>query len=115
MPRLRGRNEEPTNTSQNQLIPTKVERPPSPPPAKVYAFECGVVRLNERDFNRWKAAFPHLDLVAELTGLAGWASRTDNWFYAISSALAKRNREVGLKREDIHYRNQVASGVRSMV
>lgn len=106
MPRLRGRKEEPTNTDQNQLIPTKVERPPSPPAPKVYAFQCGKVRLLEKDFERWKAIYPNLDLAAELQGMADWASRQENWFVAASGLLAKRNREQAAKLKEAEARGR---------
>lgn len=62
---------------------------------KEYAFESGIIRLTEKDFNQWKSAFSHLDLAAELLGLSKWASEQGlNWFPALSGALAKRNREA---------------------
>jgi uncharacterized protein YdaU (DUF1376 family) len=60
-----------------------------------YVFESGIIRLNEKSFNDWKDAFSHLDLKAELTGLTSWADQQGNrWFFAVSGALAKRNREM---------------------
>ena len=106
MPRLRGRKEEVSYTDQSSLVPTAPHRAPSPPKPKVYAFECGVIKLNERDFNRWKAAFPNIELVGELTGMAGWAAKTDNWFYAVSSLLAKRNREQAVKLREAENRGR---------
>src|SRR5215831_9043574 len=61
---------------------------------RTYAFESGVIRLNQKDYDQWKRAFTHLDLDAELIALAGWAQRQENWFFAVSAALAKRNREI---------------------
>lgn len=62
---------------------------------KEYAFEAGVIRLTERDFNNWKAAFSYLDLRAELVGASKWAGEQgQNWFHAVSGLLAKRNREA---------------------
>lgn len=60
-----------------------------------YAFEDGVIRLNQRDFDAWSKAFSNLDLAAELLSLSKWAeSEGKNWFHALKGALAKRNREV---------------------
>lgn len=64
-----------------------------------YAFESGVIRLRKRDFDQWKQAFSHLDVPAELIALAAWAQTQPKWFHAVSGALAKRNREVGLRLE----------------
>lgn len=64
-----------------------------------YAFETGVVRLTAKDFSQWKEAFSNLDLRAELIALAPWAAEQQNWFHAVSGALAKRNREEKLRRE----------------
>lgn len=57
-----------------------------------YAFDYGRIRLNRKDYNQWKRAYRYLDLDAELTALEPWASQQDNWFLAVSAALAKRNR-----------------------
>lgn len=66
-----------------------------PSSATTYAFEDGIIRLSEKDFNKWKANFSHLDLRAELTGLAEWANQQgDRWFFAVAGALTKRNRAV---------------------
>jgi uncharacterized protein YdaU (DUF1376 family) len=59
-----------------------------------YAFEAGVIRLRKKDFDQWTLAFSHLDLCAELIGLAPWATQQSNWFIAVSQALAKKNREA---------------------
>jgi hypothetical protein len=64
------------------------------PSAKSYAFEAGVIRLLDKDFNQWKAAYQHLDLEAELLSLAEWAEQQRSWFNAVKGALAKRNREA---------------------
>lgn len=58
-----------------------------------YAFESGVIKLNEQNFSEWQKAFSYLDLPAELISLAEWAGRQPQWFPAVSGALAKRNRE----------------------
>ena len=66
-----------------------------------YAFESGIIRLKEADFRRWKEAFSHLDLAAELIGLSAWAAEQGpkRWFQAVSGALAKRNRQIGASIE----------------
>lgn len=74
-----------------------------PPPASsaaTYAFESGVIRLKKKDFDQWKQAFSHLDLGAELLALSEWAGQQgQKWFFAVSSALAKKNREVHARIE----------------
>jgi hypothetical protein len=87
----------PEARSQKPERERKEDAPDGAPPA--YAFESGVIRLNARDFDRWKAAFSHLDVPAELEGLSEWAEQQANWFHAVKGALAKRNREVGLQLE----------------
>lgn len=66
---------------------------------KEYAFESGVIRLTRKDLDRWKANFSHLDVPAELEGLAGWAQSQRSWFNAVAGALTKRNREMQTKLE----------------
>jgi hypothetical protein len=62
-----------------------------------YAFESGVIRLTQKDFDRWKAAFNNLNLAAELESCATWAGQQTNWFQAVSALLGKRNREAKAK------------------
>lgn len=64
-----------------------------------YVFESGVIRLSEKNFTQWQEAFSHLDLKAELIGLTKWAGEQKDWFFALSGALAKRNREVKAARD----------------
>jgi uncharacterized protein YdaU (DUF1376 family) len=61
-----------------------------------YAFESGIIRLTAKDFGNWEKAFSYLDLAAELTGLTKWAGEQgpENWFFAVSGALTKRNRDL---------------------
>lgn len=59
-----------------------------------YAFESGVICLKQSDFDKWTQAFQHLNLRAELLSLTEWAGQQPKWFFAVSSALAKRDREV---------------------
>lgn len=69
------------------------------PPTAVYAFESGVIRLKQKDFDQWKAAYSHLDLAAELIAMTEWAGTLEpgRWFPAVSNNLAKKNRELGLR------------------
>jgi hypothetical protein len=65
-----------------------------------YAFESGVIRLNQRDFEQWQQLFKHIDVPAELLGLSPWAeTQGKNWFHAVKGALIKRNREVKANKE----------------
>lgn len=76
---------------------------PADPPA--YAFEEGLIRLNQRDYDRWKSAFPHINLEAELIGLSGWAVRLKgegkSWFEPVKQALANKNRKAELEKAKI--------------
>jgi hypothetical protein len=78
----------------------KEDTPDGVSSAKAYAFEDGIIRLNQRDFDAWSAAYGHLDLRAELLSLSKWASdQGDKWFHALKGALAKRNRDVKAEQE----------------
>lgn len=74
--------------------------PPAPPASDLgkYAFEAGVIRLTQKDFDQWKRAYEHLSLEAELISLAEWAGTQPKWFHAVSGALSKRNREISLRK-----------------
>ena len=91
--------ETPPETEQKQNR-TEQDTPIGVTTTKFYAFEDGVVRLNQRDFDNWRKAFSYLDLAAELLSLSKWAeSEGKNWFHAVKGALAKRNREVKAAKE----------------
>lgn len=66
-----------------------------------YAFESGIIRLNQKDFDQWKQSFSYLDVPAELISMAAWAGEQgpSRWFNAVSNLLAKRNREAKAARE----------------
>lgn len=67
--------------------------------APPYAFESGVIRLTQRDFEQWREAYSYLDLAAELLSLTEWASQQRSWFNAVKGALARRNRETKTARD----------------
>lgn len=69
--------------------------------AKAYAFESGVIRLNERDFELWKASFANLDVGAELLAMTEWAGQQRSWFNAVKGALAKKNREAKERKDKL--------------
>jgi hypothetical protein len=73
----------------------------APPSSGGIFFESGVIRLTRKDYEKWRDAFSNLDLKAELIGLTEWAAGQESWFFAVSSALAKKNREMGLRREGV--------------
>lgn len=65
-----------------------------------YAFKAGCIKLTAEKLEQWRKAFPNLSLESELTGLAEWAGKQkNNWFHAVTGALAKRQRETVLAIE----------------
>lgn len=83
---------EPTSTIDDPGAdaPNVVEFPSRDRPSS-YAFEAGIIKLNQRDFDAWCKANPYICVEAELWSLADWAPRQSNWFFAVASALAKKN------------------------
>jgi len=82
----------------------------------IYAFEGTTIKLTAKDFSGWQQAFTYLDLRAELYGLDGWATRENlgrNWFFAVSSALAKANREAKLEVERIRAEAEAAAKIKA--
>ncbi|MGK9053376.1 DUF1376 domain-containing protein [Neorhizobium petrolearium] len=64
-------------------------------PTNRYVFQASKIRLTEADLEKWRKAFPHLALEAELWSLDEWAGRQGKrWFAAVSGALAKKEREA---------------------
>ena len=83
-----------------------------------FAYEGEVIRLKQKDFDRWSEAFPLLDLRAELTARDAWlASQPDhkNWFVSTSQHLANRNQklkqEAKRSREDEVYPPEIYRGL----
>ncbi|QCT21794.1 hypothetical protein FEM41_20110 [Jejubacter calystegiae] len=64
--------------------------------ASRYAFEGNVVRLNQKDFDSWKALFSNIDLVAELTRLDMEFTREKpkSWFNTASAKLNYQNKNA---------------------
>jgi len=84
--------------------------------SKAYAFEDGIIKLNEKDFDSWAKAFVNLDLRAELMSLSRWAeSEGKNWFHAVKGALAKRNREVKAAKDKPAGAKQWSSGMEGIL
>lgn len=80
-------------TQRKEDIPASAGSP------KVYAFESGVIKLNQKDFDQWTQAFEHLSLPAELLAATQWAGQQRSWFNALKGLLAKKNREVKAEKE----------------
>jgi hypothetical protein len=80
----------------------------SNPSTKSYAFEAGIIKLNDGDWERWVKAYPNLNLAGELTSMADWASRLKaegkNWFTVIPNQLIKLERAAKTTREQARMR-----------
>lgn len=65
------------------------------PMVRKYAFEGQVIRLNEKDFDNWKALFSNIDLAAELTrlDLEFTHDKPKNWFSTASAKLNYQNKQ----------------------
>lgn len=82
-----------------------------------YAFEGEIVKLNENDFNRWKDAYPNVELKAFLTSYDNWIKGQPEevkkeWFPRCSGYLAKKNQEVlnnSKPKSNINYPNKSQS------
>jgi DNA-binding Lrp family transcriptional regulator len=68
---------------------------------RLYAFESGVIRLNEKDLRQWTRAFTYLVVEAELLALTDWAGKQASWFNAVAGALNKKNAAVKLAIETV--------------
>jgi hypothetical protein len=73
-----------------------------------YVFESGVIRLSKKHFDKWCDAYSNLDLKAELMGLTQWAGQQPDWFFAVSGALAKRNREQAIRLAEARAKQPIA-------
>ena len=73
-----------------------------------YVFEGRTIRLNQRDFDQWKASYHAIpDLRAELQGVDDWLNGPNaseatrkSWFNAVSRMLGRKHEErLAVKRE----------------
>jgi uncharacterized protein YdaU (DUF1376 family) len=98
----RSSNAERSDTQPQSQLPKK-ESPASAGGGKAYAFESGYVRLVQRDFDRWKATYSHIDVAGELEGLSEWLNTLgkDRWFHAAQKALANKNRAVKTQKDQL--------------
>lgn len=70
----------------------------APPTASKYRWQGDIIRLTEKDFDRWASSFRAIDLPAELASLDAWLSSRDatdqhrrGWFHVTAGALKNRN------------------------
>ncbi|KSV84558.1 hypothetical protein N183_12085 [Sinorhizobium sp. Sb3] len=83
-------------------------------PPKSYVFEATKIKLTATDLEKWRQAFPLLSLEAELWSLDEWAGKQGkNWFSAVSSALAKKQREATERANAAKANREVGGGTRS--
>jgi DNA-binding transcriptional MocR family regulator len=71
-----------------------------------YAFCGSVIRLNDMDFARWKAAYNRLDLKALLQSRDDWLAAQDQdiqrrWFQSTSNWLAKQQQEATSQAREV--------------
>lgn len=81
--------------------------------ARKYAFEGQVIKLNQKNLDGWKKAYPYLSLDGELTARDAWlsgATEADrkNWFISTSKYLANRNMEAMVKTKGPPQRHSMA-------
>ncbi|MFZ4835908.1 hypothetical protein [Rouxiella sp. Mn2063] len=65
--------------------------------ASKYAFEGNVIRLNQKDFDRWRALFRNIDLQSELMriDIEFTNEKPKNWFNTLSAKLNYQNKQGG--------------------
>lgn len=72
-------------------------------PAPDYAFEGVVIKLTRRDYDRWKAGFPNVDLPPYLTARDAWLSEQPvadrkNWFVSTATDLRNFQKREALEK-----------------
>ncbi len=83
---------------EEELVSAQEEEPAKDnvhPMVRKYAFDGQVIRLNEKDFDNWKALFSNIDLTAELTrlDLEFTHDKPKNWFSTASAKLNYQNKQ----------------------
>jgi uncharacterized protein YdaU (DUF1376 family) len=91
-----------------EVDPVKPDADPEPAPRpapKTYAFEEGIVRLTEADFEKWRARYPNINLESRLASMVEWAEvlqkEGKNWFRVFPARLAKLEEEARTKKEEV--------------
>lgn len=77
---------------------TRLDYKGGEPPEKKYTFEGEVIKLTQKDYDRWKLAYPDLNLYAELlvrdkylAGLEPNDKARQNWFMSTAQYFVSRN------------------------
>lgn len=98
--RFRERSKAVTETPPDTETEAETERRKKETPNGAYAFVGNVVRLKPDQFDKWRQAFPDLDLTARLQQRDDWLSSSADeptkkkWFIATSNWLAKLQSEA---------------------
>ena len=86
--------------------PPPSEEPSPKPTATRYRWNGNIIRLTEKDFDRWQQSFSSLDLPAELESLDAWlgspeatAQHRKGWFHVVAGALKNRNATERTKKQ----------------
>ncbi|TJW48160.1 MAG: DUF1376 domain-containing protein, partial [Mesorhizobium sp.] len=94
--------------ARDQSLEKKEKETPTAlsPPTDLYAFQGSTIRLTGRHLEQWRSAFPHISLESELLALDEWAGEQGGqWFHAVSSALAKKERaardRINIRRTEL--------------
>lgn len=70
--------------------------------ATKYFYESGTIKLTEKNYRQWEAAYTHIELRAELQSMAEWADQQGkNWFHAVNGLLGKKNRDARLRLDAV--------------
>jgi uncharacterized protein YdaU (DUF1376 family) len=92
------------DTGADETLPWEVNQT-KPETNPGYAFEAGIIKLNQKDWDSWLKAYPNINLAGELTSMADWASRLKaegkNWFTVIPNQLIKLERAGAKQRQEI--------------
>lgn len=68
-----------------------------------YAFEAGVIKLNDRDFRQWKDAYPTINVPGELYAMADWAEKLEaegeSWRSVLPRQLNKLERAARVQHD----------------
>ena len=89
-------NEEYNLTQEDKSSFVKLADPPISDCEKKYEFSGSVIKLNRKDYERWRKEYPDLNLYAELVSRDDWLSKQDEnaktrWFITTASHFANQN------------------------
>lgn len=110
--RIEEREEERKGIEKNNQVDFQDEK-------KEYAVNYSIIKLNEKDFNSWKEAYPYLNIRAECMMRNKWLEQQSEedqkkWFISTARYFVKQNEIRKKQQEETNFKKEFDDGHRFM-